>query len=126
MSSVPQRSVVGPVPSNTFISDINSETECTLKLGDAELCCAVDMLEGQDANQRDLDRLSSGPRKTSRGMMIRGANQARNFSSNVPDQSPRAAAHFPTRRVWPTNRAPHFPQKGVTCKNYLSLHKSSP
>jgi len=39
--------------------DMDSGIECTLRkfAGDAKLCGMVNMLEGRDANQRDLDRL---------------------------------------------------------------------
>ncbi|GAB0186890.1 mitochondrial enolase superfamily member 1 [Grus japonensis] len=57
-SDVPQGSVLGPALFNNFVGNMDSGIKCTLsKFADnTKLCGAVDMLEGRDPIQRDLER----------------------------------------------------------------------
>jgi len=58
-SGIPQRLVLGPALFSIFVGNMDSGIECTLNMfaDDTKLCGAVDMLEGGDAIQRDLERL---------------------------------------------------------------------
>lgn len=56
-------SVLGWVVFSTYINDTDSSVKCALSkiADDAKLCGAVNVSEGQDVIQTDLNRQSSGP-----------------------------------------------------------------
>ncbi|GAB0186368.1 mitochondrial enolase superfamily member 1 [Grus japonensis] len=68
---------LGPVLFNIFVGNMDSGIECTLGkcASNTKMCNAVDMLEGRDTTQRDLDRLDSSESQPYPGLYQKKCDQ---------------------------------------------------